>query len=161
MDNLTSLKKIVSREECLAFRKTCKEKGQRVIFTNGCFDILHVGHTTYLQQAKALGDILIIGLNSDSSVQALKGPTRPINNSQDRGIVLAALEAVDRIVVFTEETPVELLKELQPDIHVKGGDYKAEALPEYATIRQYGGDVKILPFVPGKSTTAIIKSLQK
>ncbi len=157
MDKPISEQKIIALDACIAFRKACKEAGKRVVFTNGCFDILHVGHTTYLQQAKALGDVLVIGLNSDASVKTLKGPKRPINSEKDRASVLAALEAVDRVVIFGENTPVELLETLKPDIHVKGGDYIAENLPEFGTITRNGGVVKILPFVQGKSTTAIIE----
>jgi len=159
MHKLPSEQKIVSLDACLAFRKTCKENGKRVVFTNGCFDILHIGHTTYLQQAKALGDVLIIGINSDASVSALKGPKRPINSEADRAGVLAALEAVDCVVVFKESTPIELLEALKPDIHVKGGDYTAETLPEFETVTKNGGRVEILSFVPGKSTTAIIQKI--
>lgn len=158
---LKAKSKILTLEECVRFRKTCQSQGKKVVFTNGCFDILHVGHTTYLEQAQALGDFLILGLNSDTSVKQLKGKSRPINSEQDRAEVLAALASVDAVTIFTENTPIPLLLQLKPDIHVKGGDYVKEDLPEYATIKAYGGEIIILPFVDGKSTTAIIKKTQK
>jgi rfaE bifunctional protein nucleotidyltransferase chain/domain len=136
-------------------------EGKKIVFTNGCFDILHRGHVQYLNQARKLGDILWLGLNSDNSVQLLKGPTRPINSEEDRAYVLAALESISYITIFSESTPIELLKLIQPQIHTKGGDYEAESLPETKTIQSWGGEVKILPFTAGKSTTGILKKLEE
>lgn len=134
-----------------------KEKGETVVFTNGCFDILHRGHVTYLQQAAALGDHLIVGLNSDDSVRRLKGAERPVNGEMDRAFMLAALRFVDDVVLFTEDTPKELLSHLRPDILVKGGDYR----PEEVAGREYAGRVDILPFVDGYSTTETIEKIRK
>jgi D-glycero-beta-D-manno-heptose 1-phosphate adenylyltransferase len=136
-------------------------QGKKIVFTNGCFDILHKGHVQYLLQARELGDVLWLGLNSDASVKKLKGASRPINSEEDRAYVLASLEAVSYITIFPEQTPIELLKLIQPQIHTKGGDYKAESLPETKTILSWGGEVKILPFLPGKSTTGILKKLEE
>jgi D-glycero-beta-D-manno-heptose 1-phosphate adenylyltransferase len=136
-------------------------QGKKIVFTNGCFDILHKGHVQYLLQARELGDVLWLGLNSDASVKKLKGASRPINSEEDRAYVLASLEAVSYITIFPEQTPIELLKLIQPQIHTKGGDYKAETLPETKTILSWGGEVKILPFLPGKSTTGILKKLEE
>lgn len=133
---------------------------QRIVFTNGCFDILHRGHIAYLNQAKAHGDILIVGLNSDSSVQRLKGPSRPINALEDRGLVLAALSCVDHIVPFDGDTPHELIKVIQPDVFVKGGDYTRETLPEAQLVEQLGGVVEILPYLQDHSTTGIIERIR-
>lgn len=132
--------------------QTWKRLHKKIVFTNGCFDILHRGHVDYLQKAKALGDILIIGLNSDASVRRLKGEKRPVNNVQDRIIILKSLTFVDEVVVFEEDTPYELIRIVQPDILVKGGDYKAEDVVG----KEFAGEVKILPFVEGYSTSRIL-----
>lgn len=134
-----------------------KERGETVVFTNGCFDILHRGHVTYLEEAAALGDHLIIGLNSDRSVRALKGPERPVNGETDRAFMLAALRAVDDVVIFDEDTPAELLSHLRPDILVKGGDYRADEVAG----REYAGRVEIISFVDGYSTTKTIEKIRK
>ena len=134
-----------------------KSSGQKVVFTNGCFDILHKGHTTYLQSASKLGDALIIGLNSDESVNSLKGPGRPINNETDRAEVLLSLGFIDAVVIFNEETPRELISELLPDVLVKGGDYNKNEIAGYSDVEANGGEVKILPFLKGYSTTNILK----
>lgn len=134
--------------------------GKILVFTNGVFDILHVGHVTYLQQAKELGDILVVGVNSDQSARKLgKGSDRPIHNLKDRTTMLMALRSVNFVLAFEEDTPVEIIKLLQPDIHVKGGDYNPDSMPETQVVRSYGGKVVILPFVPGHSTTSILKKL--
>ncbi|MBQ3438236.1 MAG: D-glycero-beta-D-manno-heptose 1-phosphate adenylyltransferase [Fusobacterium sp.] len=138
-----------------------KEQGKKVVFTNGCFDILHVGHISYLEMAKKQGDILIVGVNSDESTKRLKGPTRPINSEKDRAAMLSALKAVDYTVIFEEDTPEDLIAYLKPSIHVKGGDYKKENLPETKIVEAYGGKVIILNFVEGKSTTNIINKINK
>jgi len=131
------------------------------VFTNGVFDILHLGHLTYLAQAKALGDKLIVGLNSDSSVKLLnKGQNRPINNELNRQIMLASLLMVDYVIIFNEQTPIELLCQLKPNIYVKGGDYTIQNLPETPYVESWGGKVKILSFVNGYSTTSIIKQIK-
>lgn len=130
--------------------------GKRVVFTNGCFDLLHRGHLAYLEEAKSLGDALIIGVNSDASVHRLKGDKRPIMPQEDRLIMLASLEMVDAVVLFEDDTPIPLIRELRPDIHVKGGDYVPESLPEYSVVIGYGGQVKILSFIDGCSSSGII-----
>ena len=136
-----------------------QQEGLNVVFTNGCFDILHAGHVTYLEEAKTYGDKLIIGLNSDRSVRSIKGGKRPIIGEQDRALLLSGLEAVDMVVLFDEDTPIDLLKTLKPNLQVKGGDYRKEDLPEYPIIKEYGGDVKILSFKPGCSTSGIIEKI--
>ncbi|MCU0316702.1 MAG: D-glycero-beta-D-manno-heptose 1-phosphate adenylyltransferase [Fimbriimonadaceae bacterium] len=133
-------------------------QGKKLVFTNGVFDILHSGHVRYLAEARALGDLLVVGLNSDASVKMLeKGPERPINPLEDRATVLKALESVDFVIAFDEKTPNDLITLLKPDIHVKGGDYRVEDLPEAEIVRGYGGDVRVLSLVPGRSTTSILK----
>ena len=146
----------LSAHDFLPRLKTLREKKQRIITTNGCFDILHSGHAQLLSQARALGDALIVGLNSDRSVRALKGEKRPVNSQVDRARMLALWPFVSAVIIFDEDTPLEMLKILQPDIHVKGGDYQKEQLPEYALMKTLGGDVTILPFRKGYSTTSII-----
>lgn len=146
--------------------RTCAELdalGKKLVFTNGCFDLLHVGHVRYLQSARALGDALAVALNSDASVRALKGESRPINNEADRAEVLSALECVDFVTVFSDERVTKLAREVRPHIYVKGGDYTVETLnPEERTaLQQAGAEIKILPLVPGKSTTRVIEKMQK
>jgi rfaE bifunctional protein nucleotidyltransferase chain/domain len=150
-----------SIQELLPLLRQQKTTGQTVVFTNGCFDILHAGHVRYLNEAKQLGDILVVGLNSDASVSALKGENRPVNPAGDRGEVLAGLRAVDHVVVFGEPTAEELVRQLQPDIYVKGGDYSIETLPEAAIVATYGGKTVLVPLVAGRSTTNVIQRLQK
>lgn len=135
--------------------------GRTLVFTNGVFDILHAGHVQYLEAARALGDLLIVGVNDDESVRRLnKGPERPINPLVDRMAVLAALRCVDGVLAFSEDTPVELISRLRPDIHVKGGDYDAASLPETPVVEAGGGRVVILPLLPGRSTTGIVRKLR-
>lgn len=135
-------------------------QGKRLVFTNGVFDILHAGHVRYLAQARTLGDLLIVGLNSDESVRLLeKGPNRPINPLEDRAEIISALRCVDGVVAFSERTPEEMIAKLKPDIHVKGGDYDPEKLPETSLVRSYGGQVVILPFHEGRSTTSTLQKL--
>ncbi len=134
----------------------CRMNGKKVVFTNGCFDILHVGHVKYLQIAKSFGDILIVGLNSDESVSRLKGPTRPVNIAEDRAYLLAALEAVDFVVPFTEDTPYDLIKMIEPDVLVKGGDYEGKAVVG----TEFASELKLVDFVDGKSTTKTIQKIQ-
>lgn len=131
-----------------------------MVFTNGCFDLLHPGHVSYLRAARALGDALIIGLNSDISINKLKGPSRPVVPEFDRATVLEALESVDAVVVFDEDTPIRLLREVKPAVYVKGGDYRVEDLPEAEVAAEIGAEVKILPFETGYSTTALIEKIR-
>jgi glycerol-3-phosphate cytidylyltransferase len=138
-----------------------KSQGKTVVFTNGCFDILHAGHVRYLQAARELGDCLIVGLNSDLSVRNLKGPSRPINGEEDRAEVLSALSAVDYVVIFSESTAEKLVQELQPDFYVKGGDYNIKALPEAKLVAVYGGRTILIPEVPGRSSSNIIKKINE
>jgi D-beta-D-heptose 7-phosphate kinase/D-beta-D-heptose 1-phosphate adenosyltransferase len=133
-----------------------RNRGRRVVFTNGCFDILHRGHIAYLEQAKRLGDILIVGVNTDDSIRRLKGPTRPINSLADRIRVLSALSSVDHVISFDDDTPHRLIDAIRPDIFVKGGDYTRATLPEASLVERYGGAVKILPFVADRSTSGMI-----
>ncbi|PLY15258.1 MAG: bifunctional heptose 7-phosphate kinase/heptose 1-phosphate adenyltransferase [Sulfurimonas sp.] len=152
----TSDAHIKSFEEIKIVVERYRKNGKKVVFTNGCFDILHVGHVKYLQEAKSFGDILIVGLNSDASVSRLKGPTRPVNIAQDRAYLLAALEAVDFVVPFEDDTPYELIKMIQPDTLVKGGDYKGKDVVG----TEFANELKLVYFVEGKSTTKTIKKIQ-
>lgn len=138
-----------------------RRDGRRIVFTNGCFDILHRGHITYLNQAKTMGDVLIVGLNSDDGVRRLKGPERPINPLEDRADVLAALSCIDHIVAFDEDTPVDLIERIRPDVFVKGGDYRPDMLPEAPVVEALGGVVRILSYVEDRSTTAIIEGIRR
>ncbi|MEI6043298.1 MAG: D-glycero-beta-D-manno-heptose 1-phosphate adenylyltransferase [Chloroflexota bacterium] len=152
---------IVSRVELLRLREEWRTTRARVVFTNGCFDLIHLGHVHYLQQARALGDLLVLGLNSDSSVQQLKGPLRPLVAEDERALVVAALRPVDYVIIFEEPTAETLVAELQPNIYVKGGDYSADSgegkpLPEAEIVRRYGGEVVLIPFLPGHSTSDLI-----
>ena len=138
-----------------------KADRKKIVFTNGCFDLLHVGHIRYLAQAKRLGDFLIIGLNSDSSVKELKGEDRPINSFEDRATLLSAIESVDLVIMFEEQTPENLIKDIVPDILVKGGDYNIEDIVGYQTVMQNGGQVKTLSFYDGYSSTNYINKIKK
>lgn len=151
--------KILSAEEIGTFRKDNSLK--KIVFTNGCFDILHVGHKRYLQQAASLGDILIVGVNSDASVRRLKGPTRPVNNEQDRAEMLSALGFIDYVTIFDEDTPYELIKKIQPDVLVKGGDYKPDEVVGKDIVEARGGRLELISFVKGKSTTNIINKINR
>jgi rfaE bifunctional protein nucleotidyltransferase chain/domain len=137
-----------------------REAGGRVVFTNGCFDLLHPGHISYLRAARSLGDALVVGLNSDASVRRLKGPSRPVVPEGDRAAVLEALEFVDAVVVFGEDMPIRLMRELEPTVYVKGGDYRIEDLPEAEVAREFGAEVRIIPFEPGYSTSALIEKIK-
>ena len=151
----------ISLDQAKAKVTSLKKEGKTVVFTNGCFDLIHAGHVAYLEQARSLGDFLIVGLNSDRSVQTIKGPLRPLVPQLYRAQVLSAFRMVDSVVIFDEETPIPTLKALEPHIHVKGGDYIKEKLPEYETVMSYGGTIKILSFVDGLSTSAIIQKILK
>ena len=138
-----------------------RPREQRVVFTNGVFDVLHRGHVEYLAAARALGDSLVIGLNTDASTRRLKGPSRPVNTEQDRAIVLAALSSVDAITLFDDDTPRALIAALLPDVLVKGGDYTPETIVGSAEVEAAGGRTVVLPFVEGRSTTHILNRLQQ
>ena len=143
-----------------AISKLRSEK-KRVVFTNGCFDILHAGHVAYLREARKLGDALVVALNSDSSVRAIKGKTRPINKEADRAIVLSALYFVDYVTIFADPTPERLIKALKPDVLVKGADWKAKYIVGADFVKSYGGKVVRVPFIKGYSTTSVLKEIGK
>lgn len=147
---LEELKRIVNK---------LKKEGKKVVFTNGCFDILHLGHVKYLEEAKKLGDILIVGVNSDKSVRILKGEERPIMPEEERAEILAALECVDYVVIFYETNPENLIAQLKPDIHIKGGDYAMDEIPESKLVESLGGKTVILKEIEGKSTSNIIQKI--
>jgi len=151
--------KILTRNELDDILHQIREKGLKIVFTNGCFDILHKGHIRYLSDASDLADVLIVGLNTDSSVKRLKGPNRPLQDQESRAISLSALVFVDYVVLFGEDTPLELLKIIKPYILVKGGDYQVETIVGYDVVSSYGGKVLSLPLVKGYSTTSIIKKI--
>lgn len=138
-----------------------KNTGKKIVFTNGCFDILHRGHAEYLEQAKSLGDLLVVGVNSDTSVKRLKGKDRPINNEKDRAFMLDKLKPVDVVTIFTEDTPINLISEIFPDVLVKGGDWKEEDIVGSDVVKSHGGKVISLKFVDSYSTTAIIDRMSK
>lgn len=153
--------KIINCNEIKNIATILKADGKTVVFTNGCFDILHAGHVRYLQAARELGDCLILGLNSDESVGRLKGPTRPVNSQDDRAEVLSALSAIDYVVIFDDPTAEGLVREIEPSVYVKGGDYNIKDLPEATIVASYGGKTVLVPEVPGKSTSNIIKKMTK
>lgn len=154
--------KIILLADVPAWRQRWRASGQKLVVTNGCFDLLHPGHVAYLEAARNLGDALLVGLNSDASVQALKGPGRPVNNEQDRALVLAALESITGVSIFPDVRATEFLKISQPDIYVKGGDYTLETLnqEERRIVEQGGGRIELLPMVAGKSTTGLLTKLK-
>jgi len=141
--------------------KELRKNNVKIVFTNGCFDILHKGHVKYLYEAKKFGDVLIVGINSDSSIKKIKGNKRPIIPLESRIEVLDAIKPVDFVIPFEEETPTTLISLIKPDVHVKGGDYTVESLPESKIILEYGGDIKIINLVDGHSTTNIVSSILK
>ncbi len=150
---------IISRNNLADTAQSWHRSGKKIVFTNGCFDILHIGHVRYLHHARTLGDLLIVGINSDHSVSRLKGPTRPINSEGDRAEMLAALASVDAVTIFPEDTPIETIELIKPTIHVKGGDYTVDSLPEAKIVHAYGGKVVILPFTDERSTSQIIQKI--
>jgi len=152
-------RKIVARAELVEQLAARRAGGDQIVFTNGCFDLLHVGHARCLAQARALGDLLVVGLNSDSSVRALKGPDRPLVPQEERAELLAHLQAVDYVCVFEEERPDALLEAVRPHVHVKGGDYREEDLPEAPVVRRHGGRVVIVPLAEGRSTTILLQRI--
>jgi len=151
--------KIITREQVSQIVSQLKREGRKVAFTNGCFDLLHIGHLELLEHARKLGDILIVGLNSDDSVRRLKGPQRPINTQLDRARILAALEVVDYVVIFDEDTPLELIQTVMPDFLIKGGDYNPDAIVGSEFVESYGGKVIVFPLVRGKSTSDLINTI--
>lgn len=157
----TQLKaKIKSKETLLEELKALRSTNKKIVFTNGCFDILHPGHVDYLAQARDLGDFMVLGLNTDNSVRSLnKAPNRPVNNEHTRALVLAGLTSIDAIVFFDEQTPYELIKFLQPNVLVKGDDYAVEKIVGYDILQANGGEVKTIPFLEGYSTTKLIERI--
>jgi D-beta-D-heptose 7-phosphate kinase/D-beta-D-heptose 1-phosphate adenosyltransferase len=153
--------KIKTKEDLHGIVEDLKKKGRRIVFTNGCFDLLHLGHVRYLKKAKSLGDILVVGINSDRSVQSLKGPERPILPEEERAEILSSLECVDYVTIFNELTPFELISSLQPHILVKGGDWTKETTVGKEIVEKSGGEVVILPFVEGSSTSNLIETILK
>lgn len=153
--------KLLTRETLPAWRDALRRHGRRLVVTNGCFDLLHVGHATYLEAARRLGDALLVGVNGDASVRALKGPARPVNPEADRAQLVAALASADAVCVFPEESAAEFLRLAQPDVWAKGGDYTLESLNpiERRVVEAAGGRIEFIPFVPGKSTTGLIGRL--
>jgi rfaE bifunctional protein nucleotidyltransferase chain/domain len=150
---------IVSVEELAREAERLRQEGRRLVLTNGCFDLLHAGHVDYLERARELGDALAVAINADESVRELKGPTRPVNPAEDRARVLAALRAVDYVVVFDTKRVTPVINAVRPALYAKGGDYTVETLDaeERAALQEAGTDIRILPLVPGRSTTAILK----
>jgi len=155
--------KIVTAEQARTFGKEMRESGRKLVFTNGCFDLLHVGHVRYLQAARALGDALLVAINGDESVRALKGEGRPLNRAADRAEVIAALESVDRVVIFPEVRATRLLEIVRPAIYVKGGDYKESTLhaDERAALERIGAEIRILPFEAGHSTSGLLEKIKR
>lgn len=160
---MSSVSKILDTTTFPAWRAALRASGKRLVVTNGCFDLLHAGHVTYLESARSLGDALLIGLNGDDSVRQLKGPTRPLNTESDRARVMAALGCVDGVMVFPEMRATRFLGEVQPDIYVKGGDYTLETIDqnERQAVESGGGSIAFIPFLPGKSTTGLVDKIQK
>jgi D-beta-D-heptose 7-phosphate kinase/D-beta-D-heptose 1-phosphate adenosyltransferase len=152
-------RKVKEKEDLCETLEGLKAKGKRVIFTNGCFDLFHIGHLRYLEKAKALGDILIVGVNSDASVQRLKGPKRPVLPLEERMELLSGLECVDYVVSFDEPTPLKLITVLKPNILVKGGDWSKETIVGKEVVERLGGEVVALPFIEGNSTSHLIEAI--
>ena len=155
------LKNIIKKSDLTNTIRTLRRKGNRIVFTNGVFDILHRGHVEYLSKAKNSGDILIVGLNSDASVRRLKGVNRPLNNQNDRAVILLGLKAVDYVVIFGEDTPDKLIKQIRPDILVKGADYKLNEIVGADFVKSYGGKIKRIKLTLGRSSSKILKKLSK
>ena len=155
--------KIIAWDQLPAWRVALRASGKKLAVTNGCFDILHLGHVTYLENARNFGDALLIGVNSDAAVRGLKGPTRPVNSETDRASVLAALQSVDGVCIFADTTATKFLAAAQPDLYIKGGDYTLETLnqDERRAVEAAGGKIILVPFVPGKSTTALLEKITR
>jgi rfaE bifunctional protein nucleotidyltransferase chain/domain len=150
---------IVSLDEVHTLRQQLASQGQKVVFTNGCFDLLHVGHVRYLKEARKQGDLLIVGLNDDASTRSIKGSGRPFVAQEDRAEILAALQSVDYVVIFSERTAEGLVRALKPDVYVKGGNYTIEELPEAEVVVEYGGEVYLTPVTAGRSTTNLVSAI--
>jgi rfaE bifunctional protein nucleotidyltransferase chain/domain len=158
-----SIKKILSWTSLLEKREAWRQAGKTVVWTNGCFDLIHVGHVRSLQSARRFGDVLVVGVNSDTSVRKLKGPQRPVVPETERAEILAALECVTAVCIFDDDTPERPLAELRPEIHCKGEDYKpprGKPIPEAAVVSSYGGKIEFIPFETGTSTTGLIQSIK-
>jgi rfaE bifunctional protein nucleotidyltransferase chain/domain len=155
-------RKIVGWDALLARREAWRREAKTVVWTNGCFDILHPGHVVSLESARTLGDVLVVGVNSDAAVRRLKGPDRPVLTIEERTAMVAALEAVDFVTTFEEDTPLAVLERLRPDVHCKGADYAdgGKALPERELVERYGGRIELLPLLPGISTTDYLRRLR-
>jgi rfaE bifunctional protein nucleotidyltransferase chain/domain len=161
---------VIDRDTLVSLREDWRAAGQRVVLTNGVFDLVHIGHVSYLQQARALGDLLIVGLNSDASTRALKGPERPLVGQHERAALLVALRCVDYVSIFEEQTAEALVAAVQPDVYVKGGDYalpdattgetQGKTLPEAPIVQSYGGEVRLIPYLPGYSTSELIAKIR-
>ena len=161
--NLNFREKIVAWEQLPRWRQAIRQSGRRLVVTNGCFDLLHLGHVLYLESARGHGDALLIGVNGDTSVRQLKGEGRPVNDETDRALVLAALESVHAVCIFADKTATRFLERAQPDLYVKGGDYTLDSLnqDERRAVESHGGRILIIPFVAGKSTTATLAKIAK
>ncbi len=158
---LSSKSKIQSRASIRRIASELRARCRRIVFTNGCFDLLHVGHVTYLEKAKRFGDVLVVGLNSDASVRRLKGPGRPVNSEKDRAKVLAALQAVDYVTFFSEDTPLGLICELKPHVLVKGADWKKAEIAGAKEVESWKGRVRRVTLVTGRSTTALLRKVRQ
>jgi rfaE bifunctional protein nucleotidyltransferase chain/domain len=155
--------KIIAWDRLPEWRAAMRASGRKLVVTNGCFDILHLGHVSYLESARNFGDALLVGVNGDNATRQLKGPGRPVNVEADRAAVLAALESVDGVCIFAEKTAIRFLSAVKPDIYVKGGDYTLDTLnqDERRAVEEAGGKIVIIPFVPGKSTTALLEKISR
>jgi rfaE bifunctional protein nucleotidyltransferase chain/domain len=162
-DGMNFRDKIIAWDDLPARRKKIRSTGKKLVVTNGCFDILHLGHVSYLETARSFGDALLVGVNSDAATRQLKGAGRPVNTETDRAAVLAALQSVDGVCIFTDVTATKFLAAAQPDIYVKGGDYTLETLnqDERRAVESAGGKIILVPFVPGKSTTALLEKISR
>jgi rfaE bifunctional protein nucleotidyltransferase chain/domain len=154
-------RKILGREALIRFCNTRRARGEKIVFTNGCFDILHRGHLDLIARAADLGNILVVGVNTDDSVRRLKGPKRPITKENDREFQLASLLCVDAVCLFDEDTPKELIEAIKPDVLVKGGDYTIDKIVGADNVMSYGGKVEIIPFLPGYSTTSLVSYIKE
>jgi rfaE bifunctional protein nucleotidyltransferase chain/domain len=153
--------KLVTLNALLRKLKQARAQGKRLVFTNGCFDVLHKGHTTYLQKAKKLGDVLVVGINGDASVRRLKGADRPLNRQKDRAHVLSALACVDHVVIFHEDTPLKLIRAIRPQVLAKGGDWKKKDVVGASFVEAGGGVVRLIPYIRGYSTSEFLRKIQK
>lgn len=153
--------KIKNAKHLAAFLAAARKRSRKIVFTNGCFDVLHFGHVDYLRKARKCGDILVIGLNTDNSVRALKGSGRPVNRERDRAEVLSELACVDAVTLFADETPYNLIKRVRPDVLVKGADYTKEKIVGADFVESYGGKIRRIPLVKGRSTTSTLEKLRK